>query len=138
MSKFREKRGDRRDGVWLKNLDPMHAFVPYLYPNRADNEAFISERIDLENINRYLAEKNKDNPEEPLKLFHVILAAIVKTITLRPKMNRFIKGGRMYQRKFLSLAFVVKKKSVSYTHLDVYKRQGCHILPQADEGQRPW
>ena len=42
MSKFREKRGDRRDGVWLKNLDPMHAFVPYLYPNRADNEAFIS------------------------------------------------------------------------------------------------
>ena len=40
----------------------------------------------------------------------MILAAIVKTITLRPKMNRFIKGGRMYQRKFLSLAFVVKKK----------------------------
>lgn len=110
MSKFREKRGDRRDGVWLKDLDPMHAFMPYLYPDRADNEAFISERIDLENINRYLTEKNKDNPEEPLKLFHVLLAAIVKTMTLRPKMNRFIKGGRMYQRKFLSLAFVVKKK----------------------------
>jgi hypothetical protein len=84
--------------------------MPYLYPNRADNEAFISERIDLENINKYIAEKNKDNPDEPYKVFHVLLAAVAKTIVLRPKMNRFIKGGRMYQRKFISLAFVVKKR----------------------------
>ena len=51
-NKKRDKFGDRRDGVWIKETDPMHAFVPYLYPNRADNEAFISERIDLEEINR--------------------------------------------------------------------------------------
>ena len=57
-NKKRDKFGDRRDGVWIKETDPMHAFVPYLYPNRADNEAFISERIDLEEINRYIEEKN--------------------------------------------------------------------------------
>lgn len=56
-NKKRDKFGDRRDGVWIKETDPMHAFVPYLYPNRADNEAFISERIDLEEINRYIEEK---------------------------------------------------------------------------------
>ena len=81
-----------------KEADPMHIFVPYLYPNRADNEAFINERIDLENVNRYLAEKNKDIDDDPYKLFHVILAAIVKTLTLRPKMNYFIKGYRIIQR----------------------------------------
>jgi pyruvate/2-oxoglutarate dehydrogenase complex dihydrolipoamide acyltransferase (E2) component len=110
MGTQKGKRGDRRDGVWLKDIDSLHAIMPYLYPNRADNEAFISERIDLENINKYIAEKNKDNPDEPYKVFHVLLAAVAKTIVLRPKMNRFIKGGRMYQRKFLSLAFVVKKR----------------------------
>lgn len=110
MGNTRRRRGDRKDGTLIRETDPMHAFVPYLYRNRSDNEAFISERIDLENINKYLEEKNKDNPEEPYKLFHVILAAIVKTLTLRPKMNRFIKGYRTYQRKFLALAFVVKKK----------------------------
>ena len=109
-TKRKKKRGDRRDGVLLRDLDPLHAFVPYLYPNRADNEAFISERIPLDKINEYLAEKNKDNPEEPYKFFHVLIAAIVKTITLRPKMNRFIQGYRMYQRNDLALAFVVKKK----------------------------
>ena len=56
--KRKKKRGDRKDGVWLKDVDAMHAFTPYLYPNRADNEAYISERIDLENINRYLEQKN--------------------------------------------------------------------------------
>ncbi len=113
MEKKRKKRGDRRDGVWLRDLDPLHAFMPYIYPNRTDNEAFISEVIELENINNYLEKKNAGLPEgteEQYKLFYVLIAALVKAITLRPKINRFIKGGRMYQRNELSVAFVVKKK----------------------------
>ena len=54
--------------------------------------------------------------QDPYKLFHVLLAAIVKTLTLRPKMNRFIKGYRIYQRKTLTLAFVVKKKFADEYH----------------------
>ena len=56
MEKKKKRRGDRRDGTWLRNIDAMHAFMPYLYPNRADNEAFIQESIELENIEKYLAE----------------------------------------------------------------------------------
>lgn len=108
--KKKRKRGDRRDGVWLRDLDTMHMFMPYVYLNRTDNEAFISERIDLTNIENYLAVRNADNPEEPYKLFHVLLTAMVKTMCLRPRMNRFIKGRRIYQRNELTLAFVVKKK----------------------------
>lgn len=112
MTTNKKRWGDRRDAVWLRDLDALHVFMPYLYPNRADNEAFISETIDLENIDRYLAEKNAALPDgdEPYKLFYLLLSALVKTITLRPKMNRFIKGGRVYQRDKLSLAFVVKKQ----------------------------
>ena len=107
---YKKKRGDRKDARWLRNLDPMHAFTPYLYPDRADNEAFISERIDLTNINAYMERKNAENPEMEYKLFQIIVAAFVKTITLRPKMNRFIKGYRVYQRDALTAAFVVKKQ----------------------------
>ena len=116
MKKKKKRWGDRRDGVWLRDLDAMHAFTPYLYPNRADNEAFICERIDLENINRYLEKKNQNNPTDEYKLFHVIQAALVKTITLRPKMNRFIQGYRVYQRNTLTLAFVVKKQFADEAH----------------------
>ena len=39
--------GDRKDGVLLRDLDGLHFITPIIYPNRTDNEAFISERIDL-------------------------------------------------------------------------------------------
>ena len=102
--------GDRKDGVLLRKLDAMHFIMPLIYPGRCDNEAYISERIDLTNINRYLEEKNSTNPEYKYNLFQVIVSAALKTVTLRPKMNRFIANKNYYQRNEVSAAFVIKKQ----------------------------
>ncbi|MEA4912735.1 MAG: 2-oxo acid dehydrogenase subunit E2 [Oscillospiraceae bacterium] len=110
MESYKKRRGDRRDARWLRELDPLHTIMPYLYLNRADNEAFISETIDLTNINAYLEKKNAGLTEHKFTLFHLILAATVKTVTLRPKMNRFVQGMRIYQRDDLTAGFVVKKE----------------------------
>lgn len=101
--------GDRKDALLVRDADPMHAFTPYLLPNRTDNEAFISEEIDITNINKFLEKKNQDSPEYKYTIFHVIAAAIAKTITLRPYMNRFVAGHRLYERKDIILSFVAKK-----------------------------
>ncbi|MBP3588428.1 MAG: 2-oxo acid dehydrogenase subunit E2 [Clostridia bacterium] len=103
------KPGDRKDGVKLRNIHAIHVVMPLMYPNRCDNEAFISERIDLTQVNAYLAEKNADNPEYAYNLFQVMVTAVLKTITLRPKMNRFIANNTMYLRNEVSAAFTVKK-----------------------------
>ena len=103
------KIGDRRDGTYLKKIDSMHTIMPLIYPNRCDNEAFIAERIDLTNINAYLEQKNADNPEYRYNLFQIMVTAMLKVITLRPKMNRFIANQIMYQRNEVSAAFTVKK-----------------------------
>ena len=110
MAKTKRRFGDRKDGVLLRDLDSMHFIVPLLYPNRCDNEVFISERIDLTNLNAYLAKKNGDDPKYPLKMFYVIVAAAAKACQLRPKMNRFIANKNVYQRNELTAAFVVKKE----------------------------
>ena len=104
------RRGDRFDGVWLREEPAMNQFMAYLYPNRADNEAYINEELDLRPIEEFLARKNAGRTTDKYTYFHVICSAIVKAFTLRPKMNRFISGNRLYQRKYLSVAFVVKKK----------------------------
>lgn len=113
-----EKRrwGDRKDGKLLRDIDAMHVIMPFLYVNRADNEAYISERIDLEPIKKYLAEKNAENPDDPYKLFQVIIAALVKTVVLRPKMNRFIQGNQLYQRNKLTMGFTLKKEFNDEAH----------------------
>ncbi|MEG1560136.1 MAG: 2-oxo acid dehydrogenase subunit E2 [Clostridia bacterium] len=111
MEKPKRKRyGDRRDGERLCGLDPLHIFVPYLMPNRCDCEAYITEQIDLTNLIAYLEKKNANNSDFKYTMFHVFAAAMLKTIVLRPKMNRFIQGKRLYMRNELSLAFVAKKK----------------------------
>lgn len=107
--KPKRRWGDRKDGVWLRDIDSMHQFSPYILRNRADSEAFIEETIDLTAVNAYLAKKNAENPEFKYTLFQIVSAALLKTVVLRPKLNRFIAGRRNYQRNYLSLAFVAKK-----------------------------
>jgi len=102
--------GDRRDGKLLRNIDAMHFIMPIIYPNRCDNEAFVSERIDLTNLNAYLEKKNSDNPTYKYNLFQAIVTAILKTVTLRPKMNRFIANNNLYERNEVSASFVIKKQ----------------------------
>mgnify|MGYP003314482968 CR=1 FL=1 len=111
-------RGDRRDGKLLRDLDSLHFITGIIYPNRCDNEAFISERVDLTNINKYLEEKNAKNaqlaaegkaPDYKFNLFQLIVTSLLRTLYLRPKMNRFIVNGNFYQRNEVSASFVVKK-----------------------------
>lgn len=106
----KRRLSDRRDGRRVRDLDPIHSFMPYLMPNRADCEAFISEQIDLSETLRYLERKNEGKADDRYTFFHVIAAALVKTLTLRPKMNRFIAGKRYYQRDEVTIGFVAKKR----------------------------
>ena len=88
----------------------MHYVMPLMYPNRCDNEAFISERIDLTNVMAYLEKKNANNPAYKYNLFQIMVTTMLKVITLRPKMNRFIANQTMYQRNEVSAAFTIKKE----------------------------
>mgnify|MGYP001624055169 FL=1 len=108
--KQHRKRGDRKDGRLLRDLDALHFITGIIYPNRCDNEAYIAETVDLTNITAYLEEKNKENPQFRYTFFHVVVAALLKTITLRPHMNRFIVNGNFYQRNEVSASFIVKKQ----------------------------
>ena len=116
-----KKLGDRKDGIKLKKIHSMHAIMPLIFPNRCDNEAFISQRIDLSKMDAYLAKKNADNPEYAYNLFQAIVTAALKTLTLRPKMNRFIANNTMYMHKELSASFTVKK---------VFSDDGAEALAQ--------
>lgn len=110
MSTSKRRPGDRRDGTLLRDLDSMHLIMPMVYPNRCDNEAFISERIDLTNIDKYIESKNAENPLFKFTLFHLVVTAMLKVIILRPKLNRFIANKNYYERNSVSASFVIKRQ----------------------------
>lgn len=111
MSKKERRRfGDRKDGKLLRDIDGMHVITPLIMPNRTDNEAFISERIDITAIKEYVNKLNADSPEFKYTMFHVIVSAVIRCITLRPCMNRFISNYNLYQKNEVSAAFTIKKQ----------------------------
>ncbi len=105
----KRKWGDRRDGTLLRDIDAMHYVMPLMYPNRCDNEAFMTMRINLEKTEEYLRKRAQEHPGEKMAIFQVVIAATLKTIWLRPHMNRFIANKNMYQRNEVTAAFTVKK-----------------------------
>ena len=103
-------RGDRKDGKRIVSSEPMHTFMPFIMGDRTDNEALLNATFDMTNVVSYLKKRNDENPEFRFTIFHVVVAALAKTIYLRPKLNIFIAGHRYYQRNDISFTFTAKRK----------------------------
>ncbi len=110
MKDRKHRFGDRRDGYRVRDTDSMHVLFPLIMPRRTDNEAVMNEIFDITALKAYLERKNADSPEYKYTFFHVILAAMAKTFVLRPKLNRFYEGSRLYDRKDITFSFIVKKQ----------------------------
>lgn len=110
MAQEKRRMGDRKDGRLIRKLDAMHFITGIIYPNRCDNEAYISERVDLTNINAYLQKKNAEGIDFKYTFLHVILTALMRTVTQRPLLNRFIVNGNFYERNERTASFIIKKQ----------------------------
>lgn len=106
----KKRRGDRRDGRWLRDIDGFHAVMMHLIPNRTEAEVYSKEQFDVTELLKMVKARNQDKPEIQTKAFHIFVAAIAKTLWHREMLNRFVAGRRMYQRTELTFAFVVKRQ----------------------------
>lgn len=132
MSKQKKRFGDRKDGYLVRDADTMHKFMPYIMPNRADAEAMVTELIDMTPVIQYIKNKNYEGIDFKYTFFHVICAAVAKTIALRPKLNRFYAGRRLYQRNNISLSFTVKKQFTDHSE------EGLAIVkPDCESNESP-
>ncbi|MGL4669170.1 MAG: 2-oxo acid dehydrogenase subunit E2 [Methanobacteriaceae archaeon] len=115
-----KKRGDRKDGWILKDLNSFTKLVPHLMPTREAASIYIKEKVDVTNFVKYVEEKNKELVKNPIETkngtidkityFNVFMGALVRLFTIKPHMNRFIASRKHYQRKKIELAFVAKKE----------------------------
>ena len=102
-------RNKRRDGTRIRGLDGYHNILPYVMPKRTEAEVSMTQQFDVTDLVKYMAERNEKEGTN-LKIFHAICTAVARTIYHRPKMNVFISGRTFYQRKDITLSFVVKQK----------------------------
>ena len=108
--KQKRRRGDRRDGRWVRDVPGLQTIMAHVLPNRTDCEVFMKDSFDVTELLPYLAAKNAGHPEYKTTVFHALIMAVARMVYERPKMNRFIQGRRMYERYEISLGFVCKRR----------------------------
>lgn len=107
---IKRRFGDRKDGALVRDGHGLQMIMSLLMPNRCDNEVFLHETIDATELVRYLNEKNSGDIDYKTTIFHCVITGLARMVRERPIMNRFIQGGRIYQRYDISLSFVAKKR----------------------------
>ena len=110
MSKAKRRRGDRRDGRWVREVPGLQCIMANLMPNRTDCEVYLNDSIDVTELMSFIEKKNLSHPDFKTTVFHCFLFSVAKMIRERPVMNRFIQGRRIYQRDEISLSFVCKRR----------------------------
>ncbi len=97
--------GKRPDGRLVRTLDPMQKIMPYIMKTRTDSMNMYEDTFVCKPMDMYI----KAKAEEGLKLsyMHIIIAAVVRLIALRPQLNRFCINGRIYTRPKIWVSFVV-------------------------------
>jgi hypothetical protein len=116
--------GRRPDARPVENLSAMRRFMPYVSPRRNDSVFYMMQQIDVEAALEFLEKKNANRPpERRMTLFHLFLRSCSQALKLRPGVNRFVKGGRLWQREGEWLTFSAKRELRDGAPLITVKRR---------------
>jgi len=105
---MKRRFGDRKDGYRLRKADPLFRLIPYIMKDRTDAHVFFEDRIYLEKINKLIKEMRAEDIK--VGFLHIVIASMVRTISQKPKVNRFVSGKKTYARRELSVSLAVKKE----------------------------
>ena len=95
----------RPDGRAIKNLEPMQMIMPYIMKTRTDSMNMYEDTFACEPMDAYIKEKAAEGIN--LSYMHIIIAAVVRLIAIRPQLNRFCMIGKIYARPKIWVSFVV-------------------------------
>ena len=100
--------GLRSDGVKVKCADPIDKIVPHIMKERSDsmNNTVIEQRV--ESFDAWIDDVYRRTGVE-FNYMHIVLASIVRLYALRPRLNRFVMNGRVFQRHGIYASFTVKQ-----------------------------
>ena len=132
---YTKRSGDRREGRLLRSLSPLQRLSPFLLRRRTEAIYTQSDSVEVTGLEQWLRLKRAEG-WAGLGFLHLMIAAYVRTVGMRPAVNRFVAGRRFYARHEVQVVLNVKRStspdtaptsvkvsfSPSDTVFDVYRR----------------
>jgi hypothetical protein len=113
----------RADGELVKDGTDLRRVMPYVMRSRNESVVYFEQRIDVRNAERFLRAFNEAHPGTRAGLFHVVLWASRQGMAEFPALNRFVAGGRLYQRDGIWVSYSAKQRMKRGAPLLVLKRK---------------
>lgn len=98
----------RPDGRVATGVPAYRRFMPALMPSRTGSTVYFDQVVEVEAAQRFVADTRAAHPDLHPTLFHVVLWALGRMIDRHPHLNRFVAGGRLYDRDGIWISFTVK------------------------------
>jgi len=99
----------RPDGDPVRGEAPVRRIMPYLMRGRNESAVFHDTVFRVASARAWLRAYNRSHAHRAT-LFHLLAYACAVALEVRPRLNRFVSGGRLYQRRGVSISFVAKKE----------------------------
>lgn len=101
----------RSDGTPSRGLNNLRRMMPYLMPTRTEAFVLFAQQIDAQPTREHALRLNAErSPDRPVTRFHMVLRALTHVFTEFPRLNRFVVGGRHYDRRGIWIAFSAKMR----------------------------
>ena len=98
----------RVDGRVAGDVPGYRRFMPALMPTRNGSIVFLDQVVQVAAAERFVAETRAAHPELHPTLFHLVLWSLGRMFDAHPHLNRFLAGGRLYDRDGIWISFTVK------------------------------
>ncbi len=126
--------GHRSDAKVVHEAAPMRRIMPHVSPRRNDSVFHLAQDVRVDAALEFLEKRNRERPDDrPATLFHLLLRALSQGMVLRPGINRFVKGGRLWQRDGIYLTFSAKRELRDGAPLLTIKRRFAPDTESLDE-----
>ena len=97
--------------------------MPYLMRGRNESAVYFEQQVAMRKADAFTREFNEAHPDTPINVQHLAMWAITKVLDQYPTMNRFVVGGRLYQRRGIWFTYSAKQSLKGASPLIVLKRR---------------
>lgn len=98
-----------KEGHRVKNINPFDTFIPFVMVDRNDSQNTISDSFEIAPTEEFIRQMRAEGLDG-FGVLHVILAAYVRMVSQRPKVNRYIRGQRVWARNEITVSLAIMRK----------------------------
>lgn len=112
----------RPDATAVRDASATRRMMPLIMPTRNESVVYFEQQVDVTALETAL-HSFREHTNQRATILHAVLWNIARIMAERPRLNRFVAGGRLWQRRGFWASFSAKKEKSDQGLLRVVKRE---------------